>query len=183
MKKRLLISLIGILILVSVSQVGIIGATAVSSQQKHQLNAVTINENGAYASSLVIGEDGAAGHTDSPIYRAGAVPTALVAQASTVTVRVGDTVTASGKLINKNTGAGIPGATLYLQYSFDGTNWITVTSVTTDSNGVVSHTDTIPDPRSFGYQVPLTVYGKVIFAGDGTYAATASTFSVTILPP
>ncbi len=183
MKKRLLISLVGIFTLVLVSQVGIISATAVSSQQKSQLNAENINENGAYASPLVIGEGGAAGHTDSPIYRAGTVPTALVAQASTATVRVGNTVTASGKLINKNTGAGIPGATLYLQYSFDGTNWMTVTSVTTDSNGVVSHTDTIPDPRSFGYQLPLTVYGKVIFDGDETYAATASTFSVTILPP
>jgi hypothetical protein len=125
----------------------------------------------------------AAGNKDSPIYRAGTVPTALVAQASTATVRVGDTVTASGKLTNKNTGAGIPGATLSVQYSLDGSNWITVASVTTDSKGIVSQTGTIPDPRPLGYQLPLTVYGRVIYAGDETYAATAGTYSVTVLPP
>jgi hypothetical protein len=182
MKKRLLISLIGISMLISLAQVGIISAVAVNSQQKSQF-AENINENGAYASPLVIGAGAAAGHTDSPIYRAGTVPTALVAQASTATVRVGDTVTASGKLVNKNTGAGIPGATLIIQFSFDGNNWMTVTSVTTDSNGGVGYTSTIPDPRLFGYQLPLTVYGRVVYAGDETYAASASTYAVTVLPP
>ena len=183
MKKRLLISLVGILMLISLAQVGTINATVVSSQQKSQLNAESINEKRTSSSPLVIGEGVAAGHKDSPIFRAGTVPTALVAQASTATVHVGDMVTASGKLTNKNTGAGIPGATLLIQYSLDGNNWMTVTSVKTDSNGGVSYTGAIPDPRSLGYQLPLTVYGKVVYAGDETYAATASTYSVTVLPP
>jgi hypothetical protein len=180
MKRQLLILLLGILILVSVSQAGTIDAAA-SSQQKNRLNAGHINENGAYASPLAISGAVTEGN-GSPINRAGTIPTALVVNANITTVHVGDTVTANGTLINKNTGEGIPGATIMLQVSFDGNSWTTVARVRTDSNGSISYTGTIPDPRSFGYQVPLTVYGKVIFAGDEMYAGTASTYGVTVLP-
>ena len=181
MKRRLLISLLGILILVSVSQAGMIDAAAASSQQKSQLKAENINENGVYASPLAIGGAVTEGN-GSPIYRAGTVPTALVVNANITTVRVGDTVTANGTLINKNTGEGIPGATIMLQVSFDGNSWTTVARVRTNSTGCISYTGTIPDPRSLGYQVPLTVYGRALYAGDEMYAGTANTYVVTVLP-
>jgi hypothetical protein len=182
MKKRLLIALVGILMLISLAHVGIISATAVSSQQKHQLHTETINENCAYASPLVIDEGGAAGHTDSPIYRAGTVPTAIVVKPNITEVHVGDTVTGNGTLINKNTGEGIPNATLMLQVSVDGNNWITLARAKTDSNGSISYTGTIPDPQSFGYQIPMTVYGRIVYAGDEMYAGTANIYAVTVLP-
>ena len=181
MKRRLLISLVGILMLISVSQAGMIDAAAASSQQKSQLKAGNINEKRTSSSPLVIGEEVTAGN-ESPIFRAGTVPTAIVVKVNITTVRVGDTVTASGTLINKNTGEGIPGATIMMQVSFDGNSWTTVARVRTDNNGSISYTGTIPDPRSLGYQVPLTVYGRVIYAGDEMYAGTANTYAVTVLP-
>jgi hypothetical protein len=184
MKRRLLISLVGILMLISLAQAGIIDAAAVSSQQKSQVHAESINEKRTSSSPLVIGGavTAATAGNDSPIYRGGTVPTALVVNANITAVHVGDTVTASGTLINKNTGEGIPGATIMLQVSFDGNSWTTVARVRTHNNGCISYTGTIPDPRSLGYQVPLTVYGRAIYAGDEMYAGTANTYAVTILP-
>jgi hypothetical protein len=182
MKRRLLISIVSILLLISIAQAGICGAAALSSEQKNQLGVESSNEKRTFPSPLVLSDNAAAGNNDRPIYRAGTVPTALVVNADITAVRVGDTVTANGTLINKNTGEGIPGATIMLQVSFDGNSWTTVARVKTDSNGCISYTGTIPDPRSFGYQVPLTVYGRAIYAGDLTYAGTSNTYAVTVLP-
>jgi hypothetical protein len=180
MKKRPLISLVSILMLILVLQTGMINAAAVNSQQKNQF--AENNEKRTFPVPLVIGEEFTGGNKDSSIYRAGTVPTAIIVKANITVVHVGDTVTASGMLINKNTGEGIPGATIMLQVSFDGNSWTTVAKVRTDKTGGVNYTGTIPDPRSLGYQLPLTVYGRVIYAGDILYAGTSNTYAVTVLP-
>ena len=182
MKRRLLISLIGILMLTSVLQAGVTDATAVSSQQKSQIRAENGIEKHASLACLMADRETTGGNKDSSFYRAGTVPTAIVVNANITTVHVGDTVTASGMLINVNNGKGIPGATIMLQVSFDGNSWTTVARMRTDDNGCVSYTGTIPDPHSLGYQVPLTVYGRVIYPGDMMYAGTSNTYAVTVLP-
>ncbi len=182
MKKRLLFSLVGILMLISLAHVGIISAAAVSLPQKHQLYTETVNENCAFAFLLVIDGGGAAGHTNSQIFWEATIPTAIVVKPNSTEVHVGDTVTGNGTLINKNSGEGIPNATLTLQVSVDGNNWITIARTKTDSNGSISYTVTIPDPQPFGYQVPLIVYGRIVYAGDEMYAGTANTYAVTVLP-
>jgi hypothetical protein len=168
--------------LILVLQACVNDATAVSSQQKSQLRAENSIEKCASLASLAVERETTGGNKDSPIYRAGTVPTAIVVKANITTVHVGDTVTASGTLINVNTGQGIPGATIMLQVSFDGNSWTTVARMRTDNNGCVSYTGTIPDPHSLGYQVPLTVYGRAIFPGDMIYAGTSNTYAVTVLP-
>ena len=182
MKRRLLISLIGILMLLSVLQACITDTAAVSSQQKSQLRVESSNEKCAPSAPLIIDGQATRGNKDNPIYRAGTVPTAIIVKANITTVHVGDTVTARGMLININTGEGIPGATIMLQVSFDGNSWATVDRIRTDNKGCVSYTGTIPDPHSLGYQVPLTVYGRAIYPGDMIYAGTENTYAVTVLP-
>ena len=146
MKKQLFITLVGILMLISLTQVGMLNAAAADPRT-----------------------------TPSP--------SAIVTQMNVATVHCGDAIIASGKLIDKNTGAGIAGATLTMQISLDGTNWIPAGSAKTDGTGSASHPLTVPDPRSYGYTLPLKVYCMISYDGSSTYAPTSKVFSVTVLPP
>jgi hypothetical protein len=146
MKKQLLITLGGILMLISLAQVGVLNAAAADP-------------------------------------RAAPSPSEIVTQMNVTAVHCGDVIVANGKLINKNTGEGIPGATLTMQVSLDGNKWILAGSVKTDGTGSVSYPLTIPDPRSFGYTVPLKVYCMISYDGCSAFAPTSKVFSVTVLPP
>jgi hypothetical protein len=168
--------------LISVLQTGVTDATAVSSQQKSRLRAENGIESCASLAHFIVDGKTTGENKDSLIYRAGTVLTAIVVKENITTVHVGDTVTASGTLINVNTGEGISGATIMLQVSFDGNSWTTVARIRTDNNGCVSYTGTIPDPHSLGYKVPLTVYGRVLYPGDMMYAGISNTYAVTVLP-
>lgn len=146
MKKQLLITLVGILMLISLAQVGILNAAAADQR-------TTPN------------------------------PSEIVTQMNITTVHCGDPITASGKLINKNTGEGIPDATLTMKISIDGNNWILAGSVKTDGTGSVNYPLTVPDPRSYGYTLPLKVYCMISYDGCSAFAPTSKVFSVTVLPP
>lgn len=146
MKKQLLITLGGILILISLTQVGVLHAAAADS-------------------------------------RTAPSPSEIVIQMNVPAVHPGDVITASGKLINQNTGGGIPGATLTAQLSVDGNNWMPAGSVKTDGTGSVSYPLTVPDPRPLGYTLPLKVYCMISYCGCSAYAPTSKVLSVTVLPP
>ncbi|MGB8310730.1 MAG: hypothetical protein WCE81_02560 [Halobacteriota archaeon] len=146
MKKQLLITLVGILMLISLAQVGILNAAAADP------------------------------HTTPG-------PSEIVTQMNIAAVHCGDAIIANGKLINKNTGEGITGATLTMQLSLDGNNWIPAGSVKTDGTGSVSYPLTVPDPRTYGYTLPLKVYCMISYDGSSVFAPTSKVFSVTVLPP
>jgi len=146
MKKQLLITLVGILTLISLAQVGIPNAAAADPH-------------------------------------AAPSPSEIVTQLNIPAVHIGDAIVASGKLINKNTGEGITGATLTMQISLDGNNWITAGSVKTDGTGSVNYPLTVPDPLSYGYTLPLKVYCMISYDGCSAFAPTSKVFSVTVLPP
>jgi hypothetical protein len=146
MKKQLLITLVGTLMLISLAQVGILNTVAAEPRT-----------------------------TPSP--------SEIVIQMNVPAVHPGDVITANGKLINKNTGEGITGATLTCQLSVDGNNWMPAGSVKTDGTGSVSYPLTVPDPRSFGYTLPLKVYCMISYCGSSAYAPTSKVLSVTVLPP
>jgi len=98
-------------------------------------------------------------------------------------VHVGDAIVATGKLIDNSTGKGISGATVTIQISVDGNNWMPSGGIKTDSNGSVSYPLTVSDPRTFGYTLPLKVYCTLSYDGSSTYAPISKIFSVTLLPP
>lgn len=185
MKKQLFITLVGILMLISLAQVGILNTAAADQQQKCQLKAESINERTAIPASTTTAAEVAGGNNHFFLSKAGPTlsPTEIVIQMNMPTVHCGDAIIATGKLVNKNTGEGIPGAPLTAQVSVDGNNWIAAGSAKTDGTGSVSYPLTVPDPRSFGYTLPLKVYCKISYDGSPTYAPTSKILSVTLLPP
>jgi len=176
MKKQLLITLVGTLMLISLIQLGMLTNAAAEQQQKCQLKAANINERNVIPSSISIST--ALFRTDPTL-----IPSEIDIQMNMSSVHVGDAIVANGKLIDHNTGKGIPGATITTQISVDGNNWMPSKTITTDSNGIVRYPLTVPDPRSFGYTLPLKVYCKLSYDGSSTYAPTSQIFSVTVLPP
>ena len=185
MKKQLLITLVGILMLISLAQVGILNTAAAETQQKCQLKAESINERNILPASTVAGAKFAGGNDHLSFFKAGPTlcPCEIVIQTNIPTVHCGDAVVATGKLIDTTTGKGIPNAPLTAQVSVDGNSWITAGSAKTDGTGSISYPLTVPDPRSFGYTLPLKVYCKISYDGSSTYAPTSKILSVTLLPP
>jgi len=185
MKKQLLITLVGALMLISLAQLGVITTTAADQQQKCQLKADNINERTAIFSSATTGAEVAGGSNHKPLFKADSalIPSEMVLQMNISSVHVGDAIVATGKLIDNSTGKRIPGATVTIQVSVDGNNWMPSGNVKTDSNGDVRYPLTVPDPRSFGYTLPLKVYCKLSYDGSPTYAPTSKILTVTLLAP
>lgn len=191
MKKFVFILLVASLILISAAQIGMANTGVTGSQQKSQVNAGTINERSVSPSSAITGKESNEGNRESLI-RAGTIPTQIIVFKPTTTVlavHVGDTMTVHVKLIRSDTGDGIAGASLGASVSFNGTTWINVPgTMITDSNGEIGPiTFIVPDPRTFGYPVPplpITGYGKSIYAGDGTFMGSeTAVYRGTVLPP
>ena len=185
MKKQLLITLVGALMLISLAQLGVITTTAADQQQKCQLKAESINERNAILSSTTTGAKVAGGNNHISLFKADStlIPSEMVLQMNISSVHVGDAFVGTGKLIDNSTGKGIPGATVTIQISVDGNNWTPAGSVKTDNNGSVTYQLTVPDPRSFGYTLPLKIYCKLSYDGGPTYAPTSKIFSVMLLAP
>ncbi len=117
----------------------------------------------------------------------GTIPTQMIPLMMNIpsTVHVGDPITVRGKLIRTDTGAGIPGANIRAAGSTDNKTWLYSppgVSVTTDSTGVANLTFNIPDPRPY-IQLPATIYFKVLYSGNSTYAPTSYSISGRFLPP
>lgn len=188
MKRQILITLVGTLLLISLAQFGILTTTtaAADQQQKCQLKAESGNERDVTPSLTTTGAQIAGGNNHISLLKEDPAlsPSEIVLQTNIPdSVHCGDAIVATGKLINKNTGEGIPGAVLTGAASVDGNNWITVGSVKTDGTGTVSYPLTVPDPRAFGYALPLKVYCKISYCGCASIAPTSQIFSVTLLPP
>lgn len=186
MKRQIIVTVVGILMLISLAQLGTLTTAAAYLQQKCQLKAESINERDTISSSTTGAEvAGAGGNSHNLLFRAGATPTPseIDLQVNITTVHVGDAVVVPGKLIDKNTGKGIPGATVTMQISVDQNIWVSAgNSVKTDTNGNIKYPLTVPDPRSYGYSPPLKVYCRMSYDGSSTYAPASSIFSVTVLP-
>jgi len=119
---------------------------------------------------------GRGSHRNSSASHAGRIPTALLINVPKTTVYVGETLTVNARLINANTGYGIPWATVRGFFSQDGTNWFEPGTLMTDAMGGYSYTGTVPD-------YPGTYYGYVSYDGNDTYqGCEGSHYTVTVLP-
>ncbi len=188
MKKQLLVAFVGTLMLLSLAQVSMLNVAAVRSPQTSQLKVAGMNERNVIPSSAITDNGAARGNNYNAAHRAGAIPTQLIAlapNATTSTVHVGDKLTFHGKLIRTDTGAGIPGATIRTEGSFDNETWYDLGpewNTTTDSKGEDYGTITVPDPRP-AIKLPITIFMKFTYDGNSTYAATSAIVSITVLPP
>ena len=115
-------------------------------------------------------------HGKGRVYQTERIPTTLMINVPTIIVHVGETLTVNARLINANTGYGIPWAIVRGYFSQDGTNWFEPGTLTTDSMGGYSYTGTVPD-------YPGTYYGYVSYDGNDTYqGCEGSHYTVTVLP-
>jgi hypothetical protein len=156
MKKRVVSLVLTLLVLLSLC--GVVNVAGAASQAPPARPNEMINSNEA---------------------RTGSIPTKIVLLAPSttdITAHIGDRVPIHLKLVQSDTGAGIPNATIGISGSLDGKSWYSVAGLlVTDSNGeIVSITVIIPDPRPIpvvgGFiHLPMTGYIKVTYAGDGTY--------------
>ena len=113
---------------------------------------------------------------NSRVYQMERIPTALIISVPKTTVYVGDTLTVNARLINVNTGLGIPWAIVRGFFSQDGINWLEPGTLTTDGAGKYSYTGTVPD-------YPGTYYGYVSYDGNDTYQrCEGSHYIITVLP-
>ena len=114
-------------------------------------------------------------HGNGRVSPTGKIPTALLINVPKTTVYVGETLTVNARLINVNTGYGIPGAIVRGFFSQDGINWVEPGTLTTDSSGEYSYTGTVPD-------YPGIYYGYISYDGDAMYqGCQGSHYSVTVL--
>ena len=115
-------------------------------------------------------------HGNGRVYQTERIPTALMINVPQTTVHSGETLTVNARLINANTGYGIPWAIVRGYFSQDGINWFEPGTLTTDSVGGYSYTGTVPD-------YPGTYYGYVSYDGNDTYqGCEGSHYTVTVLP-
>lgn len=115
-------------------------------------------------------------HGNGRVYQTERIPTTLMINVPQTTVHVGETLTVNARLINANTGYGIPWAIVRGYFSQDGINWFEPGTLTTDSMGGYSYTGTVPD-------YPGTYYGYVSYDGNDTYqGCEGSHYAVTVLP-
>jgi hypothetical protein len=78
--------------------------------------------------------------------------------------------------------SGIAGATITLEITMDGDNRITTVSVKTDSNGNVSYSMQVPDPRPYGIQLPVNIHSKFLYDGSDTYLANEGVCTIQVVP-
>ena len=115
-------------------------------------------------------------HGNGRVYQTERIPTALIFNVPKTTLYVGETLTVNARLINANTGYGIPWAIVRGYFSQDGINWVEPGTLTTDSMGGYSYTGTVPD-------YPGTYYGYVSYDGNDTYqGCEGSHYTITVLP-
>jgi hypothetical protein len=127
--------------------------------------------------------------------RMGSIPTkiVMVSPGTDTTAHIGQRVTMHVQLIRSDTGAGIPDAVLGVDASTDNQTWHSIGDLlVTDSNGGIGPITFItPDPRPIVKSIPvvgnlvpinlpMTVYVKLTFAGDSTYAASGTTIKFTL---
>jgi hypothetical protein len=155
MKKRVLSLMLTLLVLLSLC--GVVNVAGAASQAPPARPNEMINSNEA---------------------RTGSIPTkiVMVSPGTDITTHIGDRVTIHLQLIQSDTGAGIPNATIGVSGSLDGKSWSSVPGLlVTDSNGeIIAITVIIPDPRPIPVvgafiHLPITGYIKVTYAGDSTY--------------
>jgi len=192
MTSRLLIALVGIVMLLSLAQVGVLYGSAIDSQQTSQLKEKGTDERNMILSSAITGDEIAGGNNLSPTYRTGAIPTQIIPLELNTTdlgsVQVGDPITSHSKLIRTDTAAGIPGAIIRTASSFNNKTWIDFGGYffspcsPTGSKGEFGQTGNVPDPYPYS-PFPATYYIKYTYEGNSTYAASSITYSVTVLRP
>lgn len=137
--------------------------------------------------------------------RTGSIPTKIVviSPGENMTAHIGQPVTMHLKLIRSDTGAGIPNAVLNASVDINN-QWHSIGGLlVTDSNGDIGPITVItPDPRPIVKEVlpaiipvvgntvadavlgfiklPMTAYVLLSFAGDSTYAGSATQIQVTL---
>ena len=166
MKRIVLSTFLVTVILVSVG--GVANAQANLRGGDGGLNVSSLPTAPGSSAGYEIHGNGGASHT-------GKIPTALLINVPRTTVYVGETLTVNARLINVNTGYGIPGATVRGFFSQDGINWVEPGTLMTDNSGEYSYTGTVPD-------YPGTYYGYISYEGDEIYqGCQGSHYSVTVL--